>query len=127
MSLETTGGTSTLLEDLRSIFIGNGPRWHFAPSCSPDCRLDRCCDRSDRRPVLNATSVVAEGFFRQDANISGVAVIDDFEAAALANANAFEANASSIQLVCSPVIRVLHLDFTLGRERRLITRRATWI
>src|SRR5262249_21327958 len=35
--------------------------------------------------------------FVQDANTSGVAVIDDFEDAALANAQAFEANASAIQ------------------------------
>lgn len=98
VSLETTNGAITLAGgstvDL-SVANGVGGTLHLrAPQTSDasDVAIDPIAGA-----IVNASSIVAEGFFRQDANTSGVAAIDDFEAGALANANAFEANAATIQ------------------------------
>ncbi len=47
--------------------------------------------------ITNASSIVVEGFFAQDANNTGTASIDSFEAAALANATSFMSHAAAIQ------------------------------
>ncbi len=63
--------------------------------------------------IVDASSVVVSGVFVQDASTSGTAAIDSFETAALANANKFMANASSIQtrLIgdASPLALVFHV------------------
>jgi hypothetical protein len=98
VSLETTNGTVTIAGgSIVNLSVGNGPggTLHLrAPqnADATDVAIDPIAGT-----VLNASSIVAEGFFRQDASTNGVAVIDDFEAAAFANANACEANAASIQ------------------------------
>ena len=109
VSLETTNGAITLASgstiDL-SVASGIGGTVHLrAPqnSAATDLTIDPIAGT-----IVNPSSIVAEGFFIQDANTSGVAVIDDFEAGALANANAFEAHAPTIQS------RLLASNPTLG-------------
>ena len=63
--------------------------------------------------ITNASSIIAEGFFDQDANTTDPASIDDMEAAAFANATALMTNAAQIQsrlLATNPALAgVLHV------------------
>jgi filamentous hemagglutinin len=63
--------------------------------------------------ITNANSIIAEGFFAQDANTTGAASIDVMEAAAFANATAFMTNATQIQsrllATNSSLVGVLHV------------------
>ncbi len=107
VSLETTGGAVTIAAkstiDLSvaantaaSASIGDftGTLHLRAPQNpgSTDLAVDALAGN-----ILNASSIVAEGGFAQDAATAGAASIDGFEAGALANATAFMANDASIR------------------------------
>jgi filamentous hemagglutinin family protein len=98
ISLETTHGKVSVAANSTidlSIANGVGGTLHLrAPqnSDATDLAIDPIAGS-----IRNASGIVAEGFFVQDAATPGVATIDDFEPAALANATAFEGNAAAIQ------------------------------
>jgi filamentous hemagglutinin family protein len=98
VSLETTSGR---------IFVESGSKIDLSISGSVGgtlhLRAPQLADTTDLAidpiagNILNGSSIVAEGFFVQDANTPGSAAIDDFTAAALANATAFMSNSAAIQ------------------------------
>jgi filamentous hemagglutinin len=98
IALETTHGTVRLTANSTidlSVANGVGGTLHLrAPQSSDatDLAIDPIAGS-----IRNAASIIAEGFFVQDAATPGAATIDNFEPAALANATAFEANAAVIR------------------------------
>ena len=59
--------------------------------------VDLAIDPLGSASIQNASSIVAEGYYAQDALVTGVAAIDDFKSAANSNAAAFMDNWSNIQ------------------------------
>ena len=63
--------------------------------------------------ITNASSIIAEGFYAQNANTPGAASIDSMEAAAFANATAFMTHAAQIEsrllAANSTLVDVLHV------------------
>src|SRR4029077_3005386 len=64
--------------------------------------------------IHNATSIIAEGFFAQDANPPGVALIDDMESVAHDNANEFMTHLDDIQT------RLVAGNSSLGRVLQVL-------
>src|SRR5262249_11489385 len=109
VSLETTHGTITLdAGSTINLFVGNGDggTLHLrAPQTNNGTDL---AINPIGGAILSPGSIIADGFFVQDANTPGSASIDDFEAAALANAQAFASNASTI------ATRLLSINSSFG-------------
>jgi filamentous hemagglutinin len=109
ISLETTGGrigiSSGSTIDLSAANHTGGTLHLRAPQTFDS---DFVAVDSLGGTIRNANSIVVEGFFRQDANTTGVGSIDAMEAAALANATQFMTHANQIES------RLLGLNSALG-------------